>query len=346
MPARSAIRNTSAPATVAYVQVLLLKRYASRVGVDINALLKRLRLEPRARRAPEAHIPASQYIRLLVETDRLCGHGWFWFEFGREYTIPTHGALGQAIQSCSNPRDALPVLCRYLPIINAGALLRHEIKTDASLYLLVPHASDLTEARVRTELLLSILKSGMEKLLGEIPSLRFEFDYPAPAHADLYRFYLGAEVAFGKPASRMIIPRKYLDRKFSNANPLIKEMYLAQCEGRLREMQASADIRRLVEIALLAHHGPAPSLQDIAARLASTSRTLSRRLAAHGTTFRQIQQRARYARARRYLERTNLPLKEIAALTGFDSSSNFTRAFIRWHGKAPSALRRKRAVGR
>ena len=50
--------------------------------------------------------------------------------------------------------------------------------------------------------------------------------------------------------------------------------------------------------------------------------------------------RIRLARARELLQQTSMNLVEIATLTGFVSSSHFSKSYKEYYGKAPSHERR------
>ena len=73
--------------------------------------------------------------------------------------------------------------------------------------------------------------------------------------------------------------------------------------------------------------------------MATTSRTLHRRLAEHGTSFRQLLDSVRLDLARAYLGETELPVTEIGFLIGFADLSSFSRAFKRWTGPSPAEFR-------
>jgi AraC-like DNA-binding protein len=73
-------------------------------------------------------------------------------------------------------------------------------------------------------------------------------------------------------------------------------------------------------------------------------RTLNRRLAAIGTTFREVLDDVRFETARELLEYTNIALIEIATTLGYEDASAFSRSFRRWAGCAPSEWRASRAI--
>ena len=83
------------------------------------------------------------------------------------------------------------------------------------------------------------------------------------------------------------------------------------------------------------------TLDRIARELATSPRTLRRRLAEDGETFESILSRTRHELALRYLERRDVSLAEIALLLGFSDQSAFQRAFRRWTGETPRAVRER-----
>ncbi|WP_118133601.1 AraC family transcriptional regulator [Oceanicella sp. SM1341] len=103
-----------------------------------------------------------------------------------------------------------------------------------------------------------------------------------------------------------------------------------------------ADFAAALRAALLEAMGRGPLSQaGVAAGLGLSERSLRRRLGAEGLSFRAELDRARSAAAREYLRRGDLALGEIAQRLGYRHLSDFSRAFRRVEGVAPSALRRR-----
>ena len=86
----------------------------------------------------------------------------------------------------------------------------------------------------------------------------------------------------------------------------------------------------------------AASLEVVANLVGLSSRTLTRRLAADGTTYMRLREEARHVAACQLLESTAMPAHEISERLGYANPSAFTRAFNRWSGRAPAQWRASR----
>jgi LacI family transcriptional regulator len=132
-----------------------------------------------------------------------------------------------------------------------------------------------------------------------------------------------------QPAQPLLIPPSRVDERQSTdvaptADPLIR--------------RAVAVIRR--EAA-----GPL-KVEGLASRLHVSRRTLERRFgAALGLTMAAEIRRVRIAHARRLLAETDLPVKLVASLSGFDSICHFTRLYRRATGTSPARSRSDRVHG-
>jgi AraC-like DNA-binding protein len=69
-------------------------------------------------------------------------------------------------------------------------------------------------------------------------------------------------------------------------------------------------------------------------------RTFQRRLAAEGTSFKDLLETVRRDLAKAWVRDGSLTLSEISYRLGYCDAAAFSRAFKRWTGEAPSAYRR------
>jgi AraC-like DNA-binding protein len=138
----------------------------------------------------------------------------------------------------------------------------------------------------------------------------------------------------------MFFPARVLAERVAHGDPARRaelEARAAGAAGANVETQVRAAIR------LLLLRGSA-SGDEAAAMLAMHRRTLNRRLAEIGTTFREVLADVRFETARELLEYTNIALIEIATTLGYEDASAFSRSFRRWAGCAPSEWRASQAI--
>jgi AraC-like DNA-binding protein len=81
------------------------------------------------------------------------------------------------------------------------------------------------------------------------------------------------------------------------------------------------------------------TLKTVAQELNTSPRTLQRRLAEEGLSFRHVLDNTRAQLAKHYLKRTQLTKAEIAFLLGYEDPNSFYPAFRSWTGTTPQALR-------
>jgi transcriptional regulator GlxA family with amidase domain len=104
---------------------------------------------------------------------------------------------------------------------------------------------------------------------------------------------------------------------------------------------ADAEVREL-EAFIVAHHADSFTLDDLAARIHVSVRTLQRRfLTATGMTPIQYQQAVRIERGKDLLESDQLPVQEIAAQVGYQDRVAFGRLFKKVTGMTPAAYRQR-----
>jgi AraC-like DNA-binding protein len=102
-------------------------------------------------------------------------------------------------------------------------------------------------------------------------------------------------------------------------------------------------ITAVVRTKLFRDSGSFPTLPDVACQLGMHPRTLRRRLAEEGTSFRALVNQARATVAVDLLCHVGLTVEEVSKRLGYTDTSTFCHAFKRWHGESPSAYLRRAA---
>lgn len=165
-----------------------------------------------------------------------------------------------------------------------------------------------------------------------------------PRDARPWTDFFGVSVAFGAPQSAIRFPRRWLATPLTTGDRAIYGLVRRHADAARAESDADplAEVRRVLR-GCIAEGGGHES--QVARLLGVHPRTLSRRLAAAGTTFRHLRDEALHAMALQLLEETSMPIGEAATALGFSDATAFIRAFRRWTGKTPGQWRREASRG-
>jgi AraC-like DNA-binding protein len=161
----------------------------------------------------------------------------------------------------------------------------------------------------------------------------------APQDRSRYEAHFGCPVRFKAPTSALIFRTSDLDRPFVTHNADLLGILMPLLDAELADRNDN-DVRSQVRAVLQRLlRGRRPDLQDVARQLASSVRTLQRRLGDIGMSFQTLLEEVRLDMARHYLAKSSLELAEIAYLLGYEDGNSFVRAFNRWAGVPPGRWR-------
>lgn len=170
---------------------------------------------------------------------------------------------------------------------------------------------------------------------------RVAFPYPRPAHVADYALVYTERSVFDAPALQAVIDAQVLALPVRRDEAALAE-FLQGAPGKIAMLyRRDREIARAVREALAVALEHTPDFVDVARRLHLSPRTLHRRLADEGTSYRAIKGGLRREQAIQRLEKTGQGIAEIAAGLGYSEPSAFFRAFVGWTGMAPKAYRKR-----
>lgn len=167
-----------------------------------------------------------------------------------------------------------------------------------------------------------------------------------PVHVGTPYDYEEASVRiFGCPVEEMegnelVFKKIDLEKPFLTANNVMLDYLEPQLKERLAEAMTSKSFTGIVQQKL---YQAIPSgcftIEDIAASLGISSRTLQRNLTAEGTKFNQELQNVQKILAFSYFKNSEMTTEDVAYLLGYSEVSSFSRAFKKWTGQTISEYR-------
>lgn len=317
-------------------------------GQFVAAALRAAGLPGRASRDPEFPVSAATELALLSHLVRSIGDAPACVRFALERFSPVginyYGMLGLTMQHAATLADAIAVMLDY-PEMSWGhtriALRRDDAGLEAELVFEMGAPLDdfsSREAECLTRYCIVRDIASIARMLCDVcPGLGgvLEMELPFP---DPHRLAPVWPLTFDARQGALRFPATLLDRRTALANALLFSRYETIMRESARLLAAEVPLSERV-IRLLWAYTPAPTRQETADMLAMTERTLARRLAAEGLSFRQLLHQVRKERAATYLRHTALPVAVIAERMGYADSAAFTRAFLTWYREPPSRWR-------
>ncbi len=170
------------------------------------------------------------------------------------------------------------------------------------------------------------------------------FGHSAPASVDELRRFFACRVLFDQADVGLLFAGADVDRPMRGADAALTALLGRQLDRLLQSLPADGSVssraRALVRDDLPSGNA---SVERVAKQLATSVRTLSRRLDAEGTSFRRLLDSVREELALAHLRDPATGIGEIAFLLGYSESSAFHRWFKRRTGRTPLDLRREAA---
>jgi AraC-like DNA-binding protein len=291
--------------------------------------------------ADPAHevVAADAYYELLERC--AAGDPELPFRYGQAVRPEDFGALGLALKTSRDVRNALELMIRYVLVITTT--LEYELveEDDGCAFLLRGRPPGRRPGiSTANECALAAINALMQRIAAEpIGPALVTFRHEHPADVDPHRANFGCLVRFGAHADAVHFSGRTLATPTRLADDGLSSFLLAKLDEvheRAAERPVVMKVRSAIADALA---NGAPQKAEIARRLGMSERTLQRRLTEEGESFQALATQVRREVAESLLSTTRHSLSEVAFLTGFSDQSACQRAFKSWTGTTPLSFR-------
>lgn len=264
-------------------------------------------------------------------------------DFGASIPASAHGPMGFAIVSSQDLRQALKTLERYTSLRSANFKYSFRESGDAfsfELVDLIDRSAFVPERDFFYALMFSLIVRMLEAVIdSQVRTLHIDLPLAQPDwHEEFTRYFAGV-LQFDAGSLVIKGDAKLLDAPCATADPDAYAKACLDCD-RLLANARNSSLHQQIAALLNSQNGVFPSLEEVAAYLHLSTRTLARRLSAEGTSFQLLLDEVRKQKAQWYLEQTRLKIEDIALRLGYANVSSFSRVCRRWFDRYPSELRR------
>jgi AraC-like DNA-binding protein len=259
---------------------------------------------------------------------------------GARFTLDQMGVVGPALAHATHVDAALDALVRIMNVFvkNAG-IRRVESEAGAGIAyrmptLRSPHGADTIFAATMAL---------VRHCTGQ-PLTALAIDHQMPRRSPAaYLAHFGVAPRWGQPESALWLARADLALPFHGASAELAELLAAHAPRLLSSARPSVSFDQQLEQAFwTASQTGAATIESTAEVMQISARTLQRKLGAMKTTFAAQRAGILQRRATQLLREDTTPIEAIAERLGYSSRAAFERAFWRWTGKTPHAVRSER----
>ena len=346
MPSSASSRSPALSSTSLSSWVGAVKRAMDAKGLDTRALMLQAGLDEALLDDPLARYSSRKALvfwtlALKASDDPLLG-----LHTARYIAPSTFHALGYALLASSNLGELFERAERYFRVVTEAGELSFKREPDhgrltlrGDPVLMCGEAIEVAWCVLDCFMLTTLKTCGM--LLGpafRLLELRLQRPPPARQRAEYERLFRATPI-YGCEDNAILIADDVLRLPLPHGNAILARVNDEAAGRYLADVGRDDVLTRLKR--LLQERLPSgdPSQDELAASLGLAPRSLQRRLAELGTSYRELINQIRHELALEYLAQTRYSVSDIAYLLGFAEVSAFTRAFKRWTGQSPSAWR-------
>lgn len=323
--------------------VLLMLEYGRGRRIAPATLLKGSHLTPRQLADPDFTVTAAQELAVASNLLAAAGHAAdLGLKLGLSYRLSTYGLLGYGLLSSATGEAAIALARRYLALTYAYVGItfrrvgREQVVSFEPAAELPAHLQRFFVGRAMG----ATCRVLRDVIGGDFALTSFDVGFAETPGAR--RQVLGARVRHGQRGHAIAFAHAFLERPLPQANAVTAATCERMCADLLARRRTRFDMAAFLTEYLSARTFESPPrLKDAATLLNTSERTLKRRLRDEGTSFRNISNAVRKAKARELVAEGRLSMGEIAQRLGFSDLSSFSQTFRRWTGTAPSRARLK-----
>jgi AraC-like DNA-binding protein len=306
-------------------------------GCDSAALLADAGFDLKSLDGPNARCPLTQTERLWRLAVTATGDPAFGIKVASHIKQTTFHALGYGLSASSTLKEAFERVQRYCHV--ASDAIEYEFSRSGGEYhFVIEPAPNVADESV--DALVAAYLRMCRSLIGhDYSPLRVEFRRERPDSIEDFQRLLRAPLQFGAARTRLVFDVDAIERPLDGGNPELARHSDEIARQYLSELERGNIQWRVREVLTQRLAQGEPSQEDVADLLNMSARTLQRKLAEGGITYKEILDETRRALALAYLSAPRHSVSEVTYLLGFSAGSSFTRAFRRWTGQSPSDWR-------
>jgi len=312
------------------------------LGKRIDPLLREHGIFRSQLETPYELLPLHRYVSLVEQAALRFDRPYLGIEMGAAFGLAELGPFYALLRASGNLRGALNYLVLFQSRLQSRTVFDSRIEPDSTTYSYRIDDDAIWPRLQDSEFAIS----GYVNLARQLTTpkwapLAVHFEHSIKGREERLASYFRAPVLGNQVANGLVIRNDDLDRAFASAAPsedlklrTILEWHLLDLMGP-NSTPADSFVSLTKDVIARWLGRTHVDCATVAAELKLSERVLRRRLTQEGTSFRDLLQDARMARAQTILSKPGMSLTVAAEQLRYSDAASFSRAFKAWTGVSP-----------
>ena len=322
-------------------------QFASQRGVEIASLLDLTGKNMEELTETSLFFDTTIYNTIFEKAIKESGDKLFGLHLGEYLSLSAAGLIVQIAQSSRTVLEALQYLAEFSNL-GLQALPFHvkELATEWELSLVPNTQWQKTNPLIvqqTTDIMVVFAIREFHTLTRQrhYPN-RINFSFASPTNIGEYKRILNCPLHFGQAKTAIYVAKEHVEERVITSDYKLLQILVQHAREKLVALKVEFGFVTVVKQSILHLVRPQfPTIEQVAANLNLSVRTLQRRLTAEGVTYKLLLDELKQQLALDYLKNKELSIREIAYLLDYAEPSSFIRSFKRWTGKTPKAYKAK-----
>lgn len=319
--------------------------FAVRQGASLSELLALAAHTEEELWTEDFRVDAAIYNRVLESAIANTNDPLFGLHIGESLNLSAAGLISQITQTSPTVRKALEYCCEFANLGCRALPLQLEDQGEVFRLSFIPDRLWLEQSK---DVVKHTIDGTLAFTVREYHTLSRQAHHPKEIHLSLadpaqraaYEKAFRCPVVFNQAETSLFLPASQVNQPVVTSDYNLLRVLVAHAQEKLQSLEKEAGFSAQVKRTVLHLVMPGfPSIEQVAANLNLSVRSLQRKLKDENRTFKEIVESIRQEMAINYLQKPELSVGEVAYLLNYSDASAFVRSFKRWTGHTPQVYR-------
>lgn len=313
-------------------------------GLDANALLRELGMDPSSIRLKGQRVSVIDYAKLIEGVIDRLDDGFLGF---MDNKVPKRAfsVFASQLAGCTNLKEVFQQANRFFALFTRQFRLRLEEEGESAIVILEFNETQDFDYRFMYQSILLVVVRLINWMLGvTIRPLEVKCTFEK-SHLDKYlRYLFDCSVSYSNAHNEVHFKRELLNQPCATTLQQVDLMLRDSTRMMLVSNRPAPFSRRVRQELVLGHREVWPSIEEVAEAMNISKNLLWRKLKKEHTSFLDIRDEVKRDYALSIIGDSELNISDVASKAGFADVSSFNKAFTKWTGQAPSSYRKASAL--